>query len=199
VACRQAGRWSAVATVLYEVEPLECTLAEALLLAREGGTVDLATPGYQHTYVGNWVVSSTTGALVTLQPAPGVTDPVLDGNKGYFARCSTEVRNGRVITVGTGAHLDLFDVTVRYGSATDGGGVANDGGGVVAISGVTFAGNIATANGGAIDNADHRVAALADQRPTLLERRAVSPQCAMVPGGSGAGRRVLGGLSRSKW
>ena len=62
----------------------QCTLAEALSLAKAGSTVVLATPGGMGHYVGNWTVATqgTSASPLTIEPAPGVSGPVLDGNRG---------------------------------------------------------------------------------------------------------------------
>ena len=66
----------------------QCTLADALSPAKVGDTVALATPGKAGHYVGNWSVATSgtsSAAPLTIKPAPGVTNPVLDGNHGRAA------------------------------------------------------------------------------------------------------------------
>ena len=61
----------------------QCTLAEALSLAKAGATVALAIPGRTGRYVGNWSASisaTSSSAPLTIKPAPGASGPILDGN-----------------------------------------------------------------------------------------------------------------------
>lgn len=138
----------------------QCTLAEALSLAGAGTTVMLATPGRSGRYVGNWVVSTrgtTSSAPVTIEPAPGVSGPILDGNKGEVTGCGTPACDGPVLTIGTGVHFDLNGVTVQNADNTGqglGGAIENVRGGTVVVSGSDFLRNYTNADGGAIDNAD---------------------------------------------
>jgi hypothetical protein len=164
----------------------KCTLAEALALSVAGSTVALATPGSKGHYIGNWTVSTrafSPSAPVTLEPAPGVADPTLDGNQGKATNCQTKTCDGPVLTLASGVHMDLNGVTLqgadntgRGGAidnggggtlsvsacrfsdnrAVDGGAIDNGdrGGGVLTVSASTFSGNTATGDGGAIDNGD---------------------------------------------
>jgi len=82
----------------------QCTLAQALSLAKAGDTVALATPGKTGHYVGNWTLNpagTSSSARLTIEPASGVANPVLDGNHGNSAHCGTTACNGPVLTVGT--------------------------------------------------------------------------------------------------
>ncbi len=79
---------------------------------------------------------STTGtsaaAPLTVEPAPGVDDPTLDGNGGVNSSpCSTALCDGPVLTVGD-AYVDISGITVQDAdnSATeDGGAIDNSGAG----------------------------------------------------------------------
>ena len=82
----------------------QCTLAQALSLAKAGDTVALATPGKAGHYVGNWTLNpagTSSSAPLIIEPASGVSKPVLDGNHGSAAHCGTTACNGPVLTVGT--------------------------------------------------------------------------------------------------
>ncbi|HTW09207.1 MAG TPA: hypothetical protein VME46_17000, partial [Acidimicrobiales bacterium] len=138
----------------------QCSLGDALSLARGGGTVMLATPGSARHYVGNWVISalhSSSSTLLTIRPAPGVANPTLDGNHGKASGCQTRTCNGPVLTLLPGVHLDLDHVTVENANNTAtplGGAIDNDSGGTIVVSTSTFLGNTASGDGGAIDNGD---------------------------------------------
>jgi hypothetical protein len=137
----------------------QCTLAEALSVVGAGGSVALATPGSAAPYVGNWVVSTSrtsSSSPVTIEPAPGVTNPILDGNHGSAKRCQTTTCDGPVLAVRSDVHLRIDGLTLENADNTTsnyGGGLENDGGGVVSVLSSTFSSNIAN-DGGAIDNGD---------------------------------------------
>jgi hypothetical protein len=150
----------------------QCTLAEALSLAKAGSTVALATPGAVGHYVGNWTVGTkgtTAAAPVTIAPAPGVSIPVLDGNRGNSTGCSTAAWapcSGPILTIGPGTHANLEGITFQGGhnvasqgsapapsTGGTGGAIENVNGGTLIVSACTFNRNVAT-DGGAIDNAD---------------------------------------------
>ena len=64
----------------------------------------LATPGAVAHYVGNWTIDTpgtSSSAPITIEPAPGTLGPVLDGNFGRPAGCSTTSCAGPVLTIGT--------------------------------------------------------------------------------------------------
>ncbi len=141
----------------------QCSLREALALAGPGQTILLSTPGSSGHYVGNWTVSTagtSAAAPVTIEPAPAVSDPILDGNGGKAAGCSTTSCNAAVLTVEAGVNLILSDLTIENGDDTalgsDGGGAIDNGdrnaGGTLTITGVSFSDDTA-ATGGAIGNA----------------------------------------------
>ncbi len=94
---------------------------------------------------------------VTIEPAPSVKGPVLGGNRGQGRGCETSSCHGPVLTVGHDVYFDLEGVTVRNADNTGaglGGAVENDRGGHLTVSQSAFYDDYATANGGAIDNAD---------------------------------------------
>jgi hypothetical protein len=138
----------------------QCTLSAALSKAASGDVVALATPGRRGHYVGNWVISTagtSSSAPLSIRPAPGVADPVLDGNNGARLGCGTKACNGPVLTVGTKVHLDLDGLTVQDANNTAlglGGAIENIHGGTVSVSHSTFFHDYTNDNGGAIDNAD---------------------------------------------
>jgi hypothetical protein len=117
-------------------------------------------PGASSYYVGNWTVltpGTSSSAPLTIEPAPGVAHPTLDGSHGKSVGCGTKVCNGPVLTIGPLVHVDVHAVTFKYAHNTAngyGGGIQNNRGGTVAVSGCEFLGNTAT-YGGAIDNGDH--------------------------------------------
>jgi predicted outer membrane repeat protein len=130
----------------------ECTLAEALSLVTPGGTVYLATAG---NYFGNWAVATSgtsSSAPVTMEPAPGVTNPTLDGNSGNSSRCQTSSCDGSVLTIGAGVYAQVQGVTVQGGdNATNGDGGAISNAGALTVTASTFSANTA-GEGGAIYN-----------------------------------------------
>ena len=140
----------------------QCTLAAALSLAKAGESVALATPGKAGHYVGNWSVTTSgtsSSAPLTIKPAPGVTNPTLDGNHGKPAGCQTKACDGPVLTIGSKVHVDISGLTIQNGDNTVnvlygyGGAIQNDAGGTLSVSACMFSKNTAT-DGGAIDNAD---------------------------------------------
>jgi hypothetical protein len=95
-----------------------CTLSTALGAAFDGNTIELVEGGMNNLYTGTFV----DAASVTIEPAPGVTDPVLNGGG-----------SGTALTVLAGAATTLVGVTVTEistgGSGGGGGGVGGGGGG----------------------------------------------------------------------
>ena len=83
--------------------------------------------------------------------------PVLDGNKGASTGCTTAACDGPVLTVPSGEDVALTGLTIANGNNTASFGSGGlDNAGTVTITGSTFAGNSATWDGGAIDNADNQ-------------------------------------------
>ncbi len=139
----------------------QCTLSEALSKVAAGGTVELATSARAGDYVGNWTVRTertTASAPIKIEPARGVDQPVLNGNKGQRPRCETAACNGPVLTIGRGLHVDIEGVTIEDADDTAGvglgGAIENIHGGTVTVSRSAFLYDYASASGGAIDNAD---------------------------------------------
>jgi len=137
----------------------QCTLAAALSLAKAGDTVALATPGKVAHYVGNWSVATSgtsSAAPITIKPAPGVTNPVLDGNHGKATGCHTKACNGSVLIIGSKVHVDISGLTIQDGNTFNGygGAISNLVGGTLSVSACTFLSNTAL-GGGAIYNADY--------------------------------------------
>jgi hypothetical protein len=139
----------------------QCTLNEALSKATAGSSVDLASSGQAGVYVGNWTVSTpgtTSSAPLTIRPAPGTSQTTLGGNGGQSAGCGTRTCDGPVLTIGPKVHVDIEGVTIRHADNTTGvglgGAIENIHGGTVTVSRSTFLDNYASADGGAIDNAD---------------------------------------------
>jgi hypothetical protein len=157
----------------------QCTLAGALTLAKAGDTVALATPGKAGHYVGNWTVATSgtsSSAPLTIKPAPGVTDPVLDGNHGKATGCHTKACNGSVLTIGSKVHVDISGLTIQDGDHTFdgyGGAISNDAGGTLSVSACTFSKNTAS-DGGAIDNGDNGTGTLVVSGSTFTANTATT-------------------------
>ena len=76
---------------------------------------------------------------MTIKPASGVTNPVLDGNHGKATGCQTKVCNGPVLTIGSKVHVDIYGLTIQDGDNTldgYGGTIQNDAGGTLSVSGL---------------------------------------------------------------
>ncbi len=136
----------------------QCTLAQALSLAGAGDTVVLATPGSAGHFVGNWTVDPTgtsPSAPLTIESAPGVARPVLDGNQGKPADCQTAACNGPILSIGSKVHVALDGLTLQNADNTNplspfGGAIQNQNGGTLSVSDCRFLKNTAI-EGGAID------------------------------------------------
>ncbi len=135
-----------------------CSLAQALSVTVAGDSVLLATAGSVSHYAGNWTLGTSgtsAGLRVTIAPASGVEAPVLDGNLGKSAGCSTASCDGPILAVTGGASVTITGLTFTGASTTDHGGAIDTGegtiGGTVVISDSTFTGNSAH-DGGAIAN-----------------------------------------------
>jgi protocatechuate 3,4-dioxygenase beta subunit len=113
----------------------ECSLTQALSDAAPGDTVALATSGDEGNsatwYVGNFTVSSgTSTSPLAIEAAPGVTDPILDGNLGSATDCPTTACDGPVLSIGSGVYATIEGITIQRGynsTSNYGGGVYNDG------------------------------------------------------------------------
>jgi hypothetical protein len=162
----------------------QCTLTEALAHAAPGDTVALATPGTTSHYFGNWTVDTpgtSPGSPVTIEPAPGVPGPVLDGNLGRPTGCTTTSCAGPVLTIGTIAqtgvtyvknvvYVEIDALTIEDADNTTptqagvgsgagsgiyslGGAINNTWGGVLTVTATQFINNTADF-GGAINSAN---------------------------------------------
>jgi len=128
-----------------------CDLSTALADVSAGGVIELVTPGATAHYVGNWTVSTSgtsATAPVTIEPAPGVSDPALDGNGGSSTGCSTGSCGGSVLSVGAGEYLTLADLTITNAGDS---GLSNQG--TATVTDCTFTDDSAD-GGGAIDNSN---------------------------------------------
>jgi len=168
----------------------KCTLAEALADASAGATIELATPGSKGHFVGNWAIN-TGGTFVaqplTIKPAPGTSKPVLDGNHGKAKGCQTKICSGPVLTIGSGVHVDLKNITIESAaSGGKGGGIENTTNGVLIVSGSTFSGNSA-ADGAAIDNGDKGGGILTVSASSFINNVATSDGGAIDNADGGAG------------
>ncbi len=132
-------------TVLESTPATGCSLAQALTAATLGTKVELETAGASGHYVGNWTVPT----VLTLEPGPGVANPILDGT-GF---------TGPVLNLPS-VSVTIDNITIENGDDTNPGpaggpslgGAIYTYGGTVNISGTSFIGNQA-AYGGAIVNA----------------------------------------------
>jgi hypothetical protein len=137
----------------------ECSLTLALSNAKAGDTVALATSGVEGTtstyYIGNFTVSTGISPNpLTIEPAMGVTDPILDGNLGSSIACPTTTCDGPVLRIGSGATIE--GITIQHGYNTivtdpitrRGGGIYN--GGTATLTDDTFSGDSATQYGGGV-------------------------------------------------
>jgi outer membrane protein assembly factor BamB len=160
----------------------ECTLTQALTLVAAGDSVLLATPGSIASYYGNFSVATATtssSSVVTIGPASGVSNPVIDGDASGAQLCPTKACDGAALTVDSGVHaalksltitdadsknanggggindlgtLSLTGVTISNSRAYNGGGVAIDIGASLTATGATFSDDSASSYGGAIEN-----------------------------------------------
>ncbi|MGH9007659.1 MAG: hypothetical protein ACRDV6_08100, partial [Acidimicrobiales bacterium] len=109
-----------------------CPLATALGDVAAGGSIELVTSGIEGTsatyYSGTFTVSTggtSSSARVTIEPAAGVTDPILDGGSA-----------GTVLTIDADVWADVDGVTIQDGVTDSGalgtpvGEVGANGGGI---------------------------------------------------------------------
>ncbi len=129
-----------------------CTLSTALADTAAGDVVELVTAGIEGTtttyYSGNLSIGTAgTSALfpVVIEPAPGVSDPILDGGL-------------TVLTVTNNMYLVINGVTIQGGGTSPGhvfaGGIYNGAGGTLTVNGSNFTDNIPWSGGAAILNGD---------------------------------------------
>jgi hypothetical protein len=108
-----------------------CSLTTALSDVTPGGTIELVTPGSSAHYIGTFTLSTGTSALpVTIQPASGISDPILDGNNGSATGCPTVTCVGSVLTVTSGVFATISGLSIEGGltaAGANGGGVDNAG------------------------------------------------------------------------
>ena len=137
---------SAVGTGDCSTSADACTLSTALSDVVAGGTIELVTPGTTvYSAAGGFTVGTAgTSATspVTIEPAPGVTNPTLDGGK-----------SSTVLTMSASMYLDISGVTIENGSTVAScGGIDNSSGGALTVTDSTLSGNNADYFGGAICN-----------------------------------------------
>ncbi len=149
----------------------QCTLTEALATAAPGDMVALATPGRTSPYFGNWTIDTAGTSLsspVTIEPAPGVPDPVLDGNLGQPTGCTTTSCAGPVLTIGTiartgAAYVENVVHVVIDGLSADGLTIADGHNTTPTQGGVgSGSGSGVFTLGGAIDNTWGGILTVAD-------------------------------------
>jgi len=114
-------------------------LGTALAQVGPGETIELISTG---PYAGGFTLSTagtTSSSPVTIEPAPGVDDPVLSGGS-----------NQLVLNIASPAYVTISGVTVQDGSAENGpGGINDSAGGTLTVDGSNFTDNDGN-NGGAI-------------------------------------------------
>ncbi|MGH9125423.1 MAG: hypothetical protein ACRDZ8_11965 [Acidimicrobiales bacterium] len=120
----------------------QCSLAQALSQVQAGGTIDLETSGVEATtatyYVGSFVLHAGTATNpVTIQPGPGVTTPILDGDdQGQAGACAS--CTGPILTVGSNVGLHVSGVTFQNGFGDGGGALSMGAASAVQVSAATF-------------------------------------------------------------
>jgi len=130
----------------------ECPLQTALGLVSAGGTVLLATPGTTAPYYGNFTISTASTSSkkpVTIEPASGPANAVLDGDASGAVSCPTASCDDSVLTIGTGVYANLDSITIDDADNTVGNGGAINDAGTVALDEMNITGTQA-ANGGAV-------------------------------------------------
>jgi hypothetical protein len=119
--------------------PSACTLNSALDQVGPGGTIELISTG---PYLGGFTLSTagtTSSAPVTIEPAPGVDDPVLSGGSSQL-----------VVNIANAAYVTISGVTFEDGSAEDGpAGINDSAGGTLTVDASNFVDNCGN-NGGAV-------------------------------------------------
>src|ERR1700722_14428989 len=137
---------SAVGTEDCSTPTDACTLTTALSTVVAGGTIELVTPGTTVYSAGGGfsvgTASTSATSPVTIEPAPGVTNPTLDGGG-----------SSTVLTMTASMYLDISGGTIENGrTAPSGGGIANPSGGTLTVTDSTLSGNNAGYFGGGIYN-----------------------------------------------
>jgi outer membrane protein assembly factor BamB len=143
----------------------QCTLTQALLNVTAGGDVLLATSGKSGPYYGNFAVrtAGTTAALpVTIEPAAGVTAPVINSDASGAVPCPTGACEGAPLTIAAGVFAQVQSLTITDGDDKDpngGGGIEDFG--TLGLTGATISdcqaqvgGAIAVGNGAALTVSD---------------------------------------------
>ncbi len=113
------GAGSGPCTSIFTPSTADCSLSTALGQAVPGDTIELLTPGTASVYSGNFTIatpSTSSTEQVTIRPATGVTNPILDGGQ-----------NGTVVTVNNGVFATIDGVTIQNGKENGGGGIKNSG------------------------------------------------------------------------
>lgn len=132
----------------------ECSLAAALARVKPGGSVLLATAGNAGPYYGNFVIgtrNTSAGRPVTIKPAPGVRNPVINGDASGKVTCPTTTCSGPVLTVVARVVANLRSLTITGGrnvSPQGGGGI--DDLGAVNLTAVTITRCSALVGGGVV-------------------------------------------------
>jgi len=168
-----------------------CTLTTALAAAKADVTIELTTSGVEGQtstyYRGGFSIATSktaAGSPMTIEPAAGVTRPILDGG-------GTQ----RVLTVGD-MHLAINGVTIQHGSSPSGGAIANNSGGTVSITDSTISDNNASnGNGGGIDNGDEGSGSLNVSDSTFAGNSAPNGGGGAIDNGDGHNGAGVGHLS----
>ena len=133
------GAGSGPCTSIFTPSTADCSLSTALGQAVPGDTIELLTPGTASVYSGNFTIatpSTSSTEQVTIRPATGVTNPILDGGQ-----------NGTVVTVNGSVFATIDGVIIQSGKSAIGGGIFNNGG-TLTINDDTISGNSAGDGGG---------------------------------------------------
>ncbi|HEX3426547.1 MAG TPA: DUF11 domain-containing protein [Acidimicrobiales bacterium] len=137
-----AGRGATSGCPQSSTANAQCSLSEALSQVQAGGTIDLETSGVEGTtstyYVGGFALHAGTATNpVIIQPGPGMTTPILDGDdQGAAGACDT--CTGQILTVRSKVGLDVIGVTFQNGFGGGGGAISMESGAAVQVSGSTF-------------------------------------------------------------
>ena len=164
---------------------LGCSLTEALAQASPGAAVLLAGDA---TYYGNYTVSvpgTSASEPVDIEPAPGVSNPILDGDYTAGATCSTTSCTGAVLTVDAGVNVNLSSFTIQDADNTDtqdGGGIYNQG--ILDVSDMTVSHDYASSSGGGIDTGDDYSGPASTQPSLTVESSTFSNDSSGSDGGA---------------
>jgi hypothetical protein len=140
-----------------------------------GDVVYLATSGSSAHYVGNFdfvAAGTSSSGVVSIEPAEGVANLILDGNGGSSSGCDTSACDGPVLSIGADVYAAISGVTIENAdnTTTNGGGISTGAGTDLTVSDSTFSGNAASnGNGGAIESGDDGTGTLTVSHSTFSD------------------------------